>query len=174
MVCALCLAALVVLGALTTFTLVPAAMGWRPDVILTGSMAPAIMPGDVVVSAPIKPRDIIPGRVLLVDNPLRPGELLLHRAVSITSNGSIITRGDANQSADSAPVPIASVRGLPRLRVPMIGLPALWVRDQQWGRLAGATGGILLALWGGLSRRREDDEHASAVGHPETLAAPSS
>lgn len=175
MTCALCLSGLVLLAALTTFTLVPALMGWQPDVILSGSMAPSIMPGDVVVSSPIKRTDVFPGRVLLMENPVRPGELLVHRVVGINDDSSIITRGDANQTADSTPVPLSAVRGAPRLRVPMIGLPALWVHDRQWLRLGGAVGGIMLAVWGAMGARHREDppEQPHAPGHVAPLGATS-
>lgn len=165
---ALCLSLVVLLVAMTSFTLIPTLFGWQPHLILTGSMAPRIMPGDVVVSSPIRPTDVMPGRVLLMNNPVRPGELLLHRMVSRNADGSIITRGDANQSADSTPVPASDLRGLPRLRIPMIGLPALWVHDRNWPELAGAVTGLLLAMWGAMGVRAREEVDDEPAKHSRT------
>lgn len=162
-VCAACLSALVVLSSMVAFTLIPALFGWQPDVILTGSMAPSIMAGDVVVSSPVQANQVMPGRVLLVNNPLHPGELLMHRVVSINEDGSIVTRGDANNANDSTPVPLSDVKGLPRLRVPMIGLPALWIRHGDWLPLLATVAGLLGAAWGASGVRTPGRRNGAAT-----------
>jgi signal peptidase len=107
---------------------VPVAFGWNSAVVMSGSMRPAFNPGDVVLSTPVDVKQLHPGEVVVVVDPLRPSKMLMHRYVRSTPDGSIITRGDANASEDSTPVPLANVRGLPRMRVPFIGLPILWLR----------------------------------------------
>lgn len=107
-------------------TILPAGFGWRADVVLSGSMAPRLRPGDVVVSRPATADEVAVGQIVLVDDPDRPGATLLHRMVARSADGSLTTRGDANADPDSTPVPPAAVRGLPRLTVPFVGLPAAW------------------------------------------------
>ena len=66
------LAALVALG---LFALAPAAFGWIPTVVTTGSMTPAIRPGDVVVAAPLRASGaatVRPGSVVLAEDPAKP------------------------------------------------------------------------------------------------------
>lgn len=133
------LVGLMMVPAMLIWSLVPVVFGWRSQVILSGSMAPRIHPGDVVVAQPRTADQVTPGQVVLVDNPARPGTLLLHRVVRREPDGSLVTRGDANPDVDSTPVPAARVRGLGRLRVPFIGLPVLWAREGRYGALA-ATG----------------------------------
>jgi signal peptidase I len=134
----------------------PVLFGWRSDVILSGSMLPGIAPGDVVVSRPAAAAQVEAGQVVLVDNPARPGTTLVHRAVRRESDGSLITQGDANAAPDSTPVPPAMVRGLPRLRIPYVGLPVLWVGNRQYGPLVAlvVVAGLLLRVRGTRPRRR--------------------
>jgi signal peptidase len=112
-------------------------------------MEPKIRTGDLVVLAPM-PLDtarngLLKGAVVQVDNPVHPGQLLLHRVVGRDKEGSIITKGDANQSRDYAPVKPEHVRGIARLRVPLAGLPIMWLHAGQKVPL-GALGLTLLVL----------------------------
>ena len=125
----------------------PVLVGWKTTVVVSGSMAPAIRPGDVIAAgpAPDNVRSAVrPGRVVLVDDPVRPGELLLHRLVRYDEQGRMILKGDANVAVDSTPVSVESLRGLPRLRVPAVGLPFLWVRHGRF--LPAIAAGFLLLL----------------------------
>lgn len=98
---------------------------WQPIVITSGSMAPLIRAGDVVlIVEPEKP--VAAGQVITFEDQARPGTLITHRVVTIEPDGSYRTRGDANAVADSTPVPAAAVVGRGRLLVPLIGLPLLW------------------------------------------------
>jgi hypothetical protein len=94
-------------------------LGWTPVAITSGSMAPLIRPGDVVVLDP--DAEIAPGSVVTVDR--GPGRVT-HRVVSQRADGTWLTRGDANASADREPVHPEDVVGVGRLVVPVIGYPA--------------------------------------------------
>jgi signal peptidase I len=135
--------ALTLCGGLVLAALAPEAAGFSAHVVLSGSMAPRVDPGDVVITQPVTAAELRPGQVVLVDDPRLPGGLLLHRLVSFDAAGRLVTRGDANQSDDSVHVPPSDVRGLARLRVPWVGLPALWRAEGRFGALALA--GALLA-----------------------------
>jgi signal peptidase len=131
--------------AMLVVSVVPALLGWKTTVVVSGSMTPGIRPGDVIVAAPVPENAatrIKPGIDVLVDNPVHPGELLLHRFLRYDAQGRMILKGDANQSADSTPVPVENLRGLPRLRVPATGLPLLWLREGHW--LPTLSAGVLL------------------------------
>jgi signal peptidase len=145
------------LGAmLLVWSAAPMALGWRGSVVMSGSMEPRIHPGDVVLSQPVAAAAVVPGQVVLVANPAKPGTLLMHRFVRRNPGGDLITRGDANAVDDSTPVPPSLVRGLPRLRVPYVGLPVLWLHEGAYGRvglLGSAVLGILV-LAGAAGGRR--------------------
>ena len=141
---------LTVLFSLLVASLLPAAFGWHPTVVLTGSMRPTLQPGDVIVARPVRPDQLRPGQVLLVEDPDRPDRLRLHRLVRFDDNGSLVLRGDANPGTDSSPIAPAAVHGVGVLRVPDIGLPVLWAHQNRWRPLGGLfmllCGLVLLAL----------------------------
>ncbi|WP_449062480.1 signal peptidase I [Planomonospora algeriensis] len=126
-------------------SLVPMLFGWQSQAIMSGSMMPLLRPGDIVIVEPTGADQAVPGMMVLVDNPARPGSTLIHRVVEHAPGKALITKGDANEDIDSTPVPESSVIGLPRLLVPYIGLPAVWLHERQYGLLA-LTGLLGLAL----------------------------
>lgn len=124
---------------------VPAVIGWVPTTVMTGSMMPKIVPGDVVVAMPVDKKDLRAGQVILFQNPDKPSEDRLHRLRKILDNGELRTRGDANPAADSTPANPDKVRGVALLRVPWAGLPILWISEHKFGYLILST-----ALFAGL------------------------
>jgi signal peptidase I len=137
---------LVVLAGLVATALVPRAVGLEAHVVVSGSMAPQVRAGDVVLTRPATAQDLHPGQVLLFAHPQEPGRLLLHRLVSVDAEGRLVTRGDANQSDDAVHVAPSDVRGVARLRLPVVGLPALWRAEGRFGHLA-----LTAALLAGVS-----------------------
>lgn len=135
------LAFLLVLG---LWSLLPLAWGWTPAVVRSGSMAPALRPGDLVFYQPGGAAR--PGRIILADDPNRPGQLLSHRVVDVRPDGSLITRGDANPSPDGSPVAPDAVHGQGRLVVPYIGLLTLVTHRDQLPRVVTFATVVLLAL----------------------------
>lgn len=124
-------------------TVVWVLMGWSPTVVSTGSMQPAISPGDVVMTAEPDPdTEFDEGTVVTFEDPLRDGELVTHRIVAQNDDGTYRTRGDGNRVGDSADLDPEDVVGVGRLLIPMVALPRVWF-DQ--GRLA------LLGAWAVLS-----------------------
>jgi signal peptidase len=149
---------LVVLTGLLVTALAPQAAGLDAHVVVSGSMAPQVQPGDVVLTSPVTIPELRPGEVLLFADPQQPDRLLLHRLVSFDAQGRLVTRGDANQSDDSLHLAPSGVRGVARLRVPFIGLPAVWRAEGEYGRmvlaavlLAGASASLVggAAAWSG-------------------------
>ncbi len=116
----LCLAAWVVVPAL--------ALGWDPHVITSGSMTPKIRVGEVVLATPPPSQELETGTIVVFDDP-EGGGLITHRIVGIEDDGSYRTQGDANPTPDPRPLPASEVEGVGRLLVPMIGLPAAWLRN---------------------------------------------
>lgn len=114
----------VVLGA--AVNLVPRLLGWQALTIVSGSMAPSVRPGDVVV---VDPGPGWPAPVGTVITYRRPGTgaLVTHRVISVDlGQRAYLTRGDANPVADAEPVPAADVLGTVRMVVPSVGLPTLF------------------------------------------------
>ncbi len=142
---------LVALLGLVLWSVLPALLGWHTQVVLTGSMQPRIRPGDLVLVAPVRPGDLQPGRIVLFRDPAHADRTLVHRLIRFDPSGYMITKGDANRNEDSTSAPTTSALGLPRLRVPYIGLPVVWLHAGDSPKVL--VGGSLLsglaaiALW---------------------------
>jgi signal peptidase len=147
-----------------TLTLAPQAVGWRSDVVLSGSMRPALEPGDVVVSAPVQAGDVQVGDIVIVDNPARPGHTLVHRVDSVRADGTLVTRGDANASADSTSVAPAEVLGRGRLRVPGVGMVAVWSQQGRVLPLVAVALAVALATWWAVAGASAAVPRATASG----------
>lgn len=104
------------LGAVVLILILPLFTPYRILVVLSGSMAPSLLAGDAVLirsgANPIHEGDIVTFQ--------REGQLVTHRVVEVES-GQLVTQGDANNTPDLWPVPLAAVEGLYVLRLPFLG-----------------------------------------------------
>ena len=138
-----------VLG-LLLWSVLPVLAGWESTVVMSGSMSPKLVSGDVVLVRPVDPGSLSAGQVVLVDDPDRPGRLRLHRLVKIDSDGTLLLKGDANPQADSAEVGPEAAHGVAALRVPYIGRPSVWLAEGRSLRLAGVGGAFVVTVLGAL------------------------
>jgi signal peptidase len=136
----------VTLLGLALWAAAPAAIGWTPTTVMTGSMEPRLSPGDVVVSRPVPAEQVRAGRVLLADDPDQAGHLRMHRYVQNGPDGTIITKGDANPRMDSTPIDRSAVHGVGYLRIPYVASPVLWLRSGEWARIVLAAAGLVGVL----------------------------
>lgn len=120
------------LGASVTITLIPILFGWGSYVVSSGSMQPSISAGDVVIVSPGYDPVTVTGHVITFEDPVREGNVLTHRVVSVEADGRLVTRGDANLTVDSTPIDPDSVLGTGRLLVQFVGLPVVWVQTGRW------------------------------------------
>jgi signal peptidase I len=135
------------LTGLLLWAVLPALLpGWTTTVVESGSMRPAINPGDIVAYQPLHGRTPTKGQVILARDPNRPSRLLTHRVRTVRRNNTLITQGDANPVPDRLPVRPSALRGLARIRVPCAGLPAQLWRSGQHLTAAALVAGIGLAL----------------------------
>ena len=130
----------VVVGLVALVT-VPRTVGVTPFTVLTGSMEPALDPGDVVLSAPRSPLDVAPGDVVTFHDPSRDGELVTHRVESMRRTGaavSFVTKGDANDVSERWTVPVDGTIGRAAVRVPDVGHVLQWAgtREGKLGLIA--------------------------------------
>jgi signal peptidase I len=158
---------------LVVFTFGPAlVLRWDPVLITSGSMEPVVRTGDaVLLQEPADPAALAPGTVVAFDDPARPGSLTLHRIVGVHADGSYRTKGDANVVPDSTPIPPERIVGVGRLLVPVVGLPAHWLRTSPllavaW--LVVSMCAVLLATTppAGTAPARGASEAGSAWGSP--------
>lgn len=133
----------------------PGILGYSQLVVVSGSMQPAIYPGDLLVireQAGYQPGDI----VTFIDGQ----SLVTHRLLGM-KDGRLLTRGDANNT-DDTPVSPEKVLGRMVLRVPVLGRLVLFLQSNL-GRLALTSLLILLIavpliLRGGRKQASTDKE----------------
>lgn len=126
------------LGGLCALTVVPRVIGWEPRAVLTGSMAPALPKGSVVLAASVDGADELPdGSIVVVRDDAEPGGVYVHRVVGRDDEGRLVTRGDANLIPDRRHVEPDAVVGKVRAVLPAVGLQAVWWHDRQFLPLAG-------------------------------------
>lgn len=81
-----------------------------------GSMEPSIAPGDIVVyrrsAAGVQPGDIV-----LFEHPEWPNGVV-HRVADVLPDGRVVTRGDANPTADREPLDRRRIRGIAAFVLP--------------------------------------------------------
>jgi signal peptidase I len=162
------LGAVVLAGA--ALVVVPKATGSRPLTVLSGSMAPAYEPGDVVVVRPTDPEDLQIGDVITFQAESGDPQLTTHRITGVVLTGEAReyrTQGDANGAVDPMPVRPEQIRGTVWYSVPFVGYAATWVSGGT-ARTAidlAAAGLILyggyLIVAGALERRGRKPEVAS-------------
>jgi len=97
-------------------------------VIITGSMAPVINIGDVVIIKEVPGEQVQVGDIILF--PL--GEMqVVHRVIKVKQTDGrkvFVTKGDANYSPDAGVVLPGNVLGKVILVIPKAGLPTLLLR----------------------------------------------
>jgi signal peptidase I len=141
-------------------TFVPILFGWRPYVIVSGSMAPRIKVGDVILASPEHNAQRLLGHVTVFNDPDRPGHIKSHRVIKINPDGTMVTKGDANPTPDGDPVQISAVRGIGRLLVRWVGLPLIWLTNGQWLKLILFLLSLALAAVGVASDHEGEDDPA--------------
>jgi len=153
---------------------------WHATPVLSGSMRPAIQPGDVVITQRVPVTDLRVRDVVVFYPPGQNAHQIVHRIVvlSVTKGTtSITTWGDANLVADAA---VFSLKGTTAYRVvrvvPLVGYPAVWLQNGSRGLLAIALGIILLiaaalTILGADKPAKPADPSGPAGGPDEPLRA---
>ena len=114
--------------------------GLTPYTVLSGSMEPTYHVGSVIYVAKVSPADLREGDPVTYRLPA--GTVVTHRIERVQGESaqalSFITKGDANQVADSA-VPASAVIGKPLFSVPYLGYVSEFVQRPSGLILLGAV-----------------------------------
>lgn len=140
--------AIVVAGAaLALLVAGPLVVGDHPHTDLSGSMEPAISPGDVVIDEGIEPWEAEVGDIVTFRDPQDQSKLLTHRVVATKDTGShiwFVTQGDANNTREHWRIGATGEIGRVVYTVPWVGHLAVFARSKVgWGLLIGVP---LLAI----------------------------
>lgn len=109
--------------------LLPMALGLTTYTVLTGSMTPALGPGALIGVKSVGIDEVAPGDIVTYQIRSCDPTIATHRVVGLVSgtNGRLlITKGDANDTADPAPVQEEQLVGIVRYAVPYFGYVNAW------------------------------------------------
>lgn len=103
-------------------------------VVGSGSMTPTIEKGDGIIVKKLSKEEaekLQVGQILVFKN---SGLILVHRITKLTENEkgklSFRTKGDFNDSEDGFLTSVDDVVGVANFKIPKIGLPTIWLREQ--------------------------------------------
>ncbi len=113
----------------------PTVFGYTTAVVVSGSMAPTINVDDVVV---IKSQDTYAENDMIAYSTGK--SLVTHRIVGLADEG-FITKGDANNTEDAEPIPLAAITGKVVRILPGLGKTMTFLKSPL---------GLMLILFAGL------------------------
>lgn len=118
---------LIVLFALAVLLIGPNLLGMKSFAVLSGSMEPKIPVGSIVFVDEVEPATLQTSDVITYN--LSGSTMVTHRVVDVdVENQSIITKGDANEVEDGAPVAFSQVVGKMKMHVPYLGYISIYIR----------------------------------------------
>lgn len=175
------LAILASAAAILLAVIIPRIFGGTPYTILTGSMAPAIQPGALVVVRPVDPSTLSVGDVVTVQLESGESTMVTHRIAEIQyrADGQMqfVTKGDANEIVDAEPRMPVQIRGELWYQVPYLG----YVSNALTGTQRGWLGALAIAGLAGYAawmyysaskeRRQAAERESSTAQEPSRVAA---
>ena len=113
--------------------------GLRIDNVVSGSMAPELQRGTMVIALRVDPQTIRTGDVIVFRTIPESDRPMVHRVVEIQQGFPLefVTKGDALGQPDKFPVPAWNVLGKVAYHVGLLGFPAQFLRT---------TPGLVLSL----------------------------
>lgn len=166
---------LAVLGAFAYVGLFVA--GYRPVVVYSGSMAPALGVGSLALVESVPQNEIGPGDVITFADPHQPGRLVTHRVVAAVERpeGGLAyrTKGDANERRDPWTIALPPEASRTAFTVPYVGF-VLWYAKTREARTLLVALVALLVLTALLRRiwRPEPAAAAQSATEPRPRTAP--
>lgn len=140
---------------------VPDFFGYKPFIVLSGSMEPSIMTGDMVFVKETDPDSLEVGDVIAYKS---GSAVVTHRIVEVKSeNGETryVTQGDANNAADQGLVKPADVEGIYQRRVAGAGNLAMFMQTTTGMILFVVCPLVLFVLWDVIRRQLESRKEMS-------------
>jgi len=139
-------------------------MGYQVFNVVSGSMEPTYSVGDLIYVKSVDPDAVEVGdpiTFVLNENLV----VATHRVIRVDAeNRHFYTKGDANETADAAPVHFNNLIGIPTLSIPKLGYVSDFIQHPPGTYIAVGAGLMLLAalfvpdLLRGKSTRQEEKE----------------
>ena len=125
-------------------------VGFRPYVVLSGSMEPSYSVGSLIYVKAVDPRELETGDVITFM--ITEGTVATHRITEVVlddNDPTVVrfrTKGDANESEDGSLVHYKNVIGSPVFTIPKLGYVANYIQNPPGTYVAVSAGAILLLL----------------------------
>lgn len=106
--------------------------GSRVLLVRSGSMAPTIGAGDLILTSMVTPSRVSVGDIVTFQDPTRADTLVTHRVVQVQRRDArydFVTRGDRNTGTESWSIAADGRLGKLRLRIPSVGYLVGWAGD---------------------------------------------
>jgi len=101
---------------------VPSVFGYKPFIVLSGSMENEIRIGDLIIVENTNPQKLVKGDVIAFRD--AENTVTTHRIIDIVESDGVtyfVTKGDNNNSQDQNLVEYQDVEGIYRFRIPAVG-----------------------------------------------------
>lgn len=152
---------------------IPGVLGYKPVIVLSGSMEPAIHTGDLILLHKADISQLKEGDVICY---LVSGKAITHRIVEIKGeeNGQVsyITQGDANNAADQQPVTEDHIQGIwEGVRIGGLGDFVMFMQSTTGMILFIICPLLLFILWDIWRRWRLDKSEAARTAELEAELA---
>ena len=151
---------------------VPDFLGYKPFIVLSGSMEPAIQAGDLIITKVIEAEKVAEGDIIAFQ--AEKNTIVTHRVTDVrTEEGlSFLTKGDANTGADAKAVGVGELEGIYLCRLAGVGNFAMFLQTPLGMLLFVITPLCLFILYDVVSRnRRSRAERSRAAELEAELAA---
>lgn len=133
---------------------VPDFLGYKPFIVLSGSMEPAIHAGDLIITRVTEPEHIAEGDIIAFR--ADKNVIVTHRVTDVqTGEGlTFLTKGDANTGADARAVGAGEMEGIYLCRLAGVGNFAMFLQTPLGMLLFVITPLCLFILYDVASRNR--------------------
>lgn len=150
---------------------VPDFLGYKPFIVLSGSMEPAIQAGDLIITKVIEPEKIAVGDIIAFE--AEKNTIVTHRVTDVrTEEGlSFLTKGDANTGADARAVGVDDLEGIYLWRLAGVGNFAMFLQTPLGMLLFVITPLCLFILYDIVSRNRRSRAERSRTAELEAELA---
>lgn len=150
-------------------------MGYRVFNVISGSMEPTYSVGDLLYVKETDPNNIKVGTpITFVMN--ESLVVATHRVVEVdTAKQHFITKGDANDVADAAPVHFKNVVGVPKFSIPKLGYVSDFIQNPPGMYIAViiAAALIIIVFLPDFVKKKEKDENKDEINkEDETTPEP--
>lgn len=134
---------IILLACIAALLIVPKIIGMQAMAVLTGSMEPKIPVGAIVFVKEVSWDELKVGDVVTYN--LNGGMYVTHRIIAKDEDTQgITTQGDANETADSLPVPYTNILGRMAFEVPQLGYISIYAKTPLG--IAGISAVVLVVI----------------------------